>query len=101
MTAKDCDRNCTAKADACKAVLIAESRDWKINVILGGVGATFLAVAALVSWTVLRMDRLETTIRSASTEDARSAARVVGDETVSRVRSLLERSEDPRLGALR
>jgi len=47
---------------------------WKLNFILVGVGATFLAVGALVAWTVARVDQIEARTRTASADDARRMA---------------------------
>jgi hypothetical protein len=76
--------DCPARADSQRSIIITGGFAWKLNVILCGVAATFLAVGGLVAWTVLRIDALEIRVRAAAIDDARRVAYTVASETRSR-----------------
>jgi hypothetical protein len=63
-----------ALRDSHCAKSMAANFGWKLNFILVGVGATFLAVGALVAWTVARVDQIEARTRGAAVDDARRVA---------------------------
>jgi len=63
-----------ALRDSHCAKSMAANFGWKLNFILVGVGATFVAVGALVAWTVARVDQIEARTRMAASDDARRVA---------------------------
>ena len=71
---KSCD-NCTARLEAQTARLVTDQFNWKLNVILGGVAATFIAVGGLIAWTVARVDAIEFRVRTAAADEARLTAK--------------------------
>lgn len=76
----------TSKCTAAKV----EGLDWKINLILAGVGASFGTLVVLAAWTVISLQKATSETRTIAGQEARAVAIVViRDE----VRALFEQGK--------
>jgi hypothetical protein len=87
-----------AARDALAAKEITKSFDWKLNVILGGVAATFATVAGVAIWTLTQLQSVEADVRRKCEDDAKHATR---DQFAEERRELKEDLKSERVETVR